>query len=254
MSKRIICVLLSVVCILCFSSCEDDSEVLINKTRYVAVVSDSDETMAAKVYCDSIGGELSEYASSFDAVTAVRNGKADFVVLNEYEAQSFIDSKCELEFSEKCEYKLEYRAIFNFENKKLLNEFNEAIESLTNDGTFDKIKQSHIKGESFNVPDSSGEKGELVMLCDPIFENRVYYNDENVLMGTDVDIAKTICAYLGYDLVIEVADFDTMFFEIESGNADFIMSSAEYTEQRAENFLFSDVYSALEYNVYTRKE
>lgn len=254
MSKRIICVLLSVVCILCFSSCEDDSEVLINKTRYVAVVSDSDETTAAKVYCDSIGGELSEYASSFDAVTAVRNGKADFVVLNEYEAQSFIDSTCELEFSEKCEYKLEYRAIFNFENKKLFNEFNEAIESLTNDGTFDKIKQSHIKGESFNVPDSSGEKGELVMLCDPIFENRVYYNDENVLMGTDVDIAKTICAYLGYDLVIEVADFDTMFFEIESGNADFIMSSAEYTEQRAENFLFSDVYSTLEYNVYTRKE
>ena len=246
--------LLSVVCILCFSSCEDDSEVLINKTRYVAVVSDSDETMAAKVYCDSIGGELSEYASSFDAVTAVRNGKADFVVLNEYEAQSFIDSKCELEFSEKCEYKLEYRAIFNFENKDLLNQFNEAIESLNNDGTFDKIKQSHIKGESFNVPDSSGEKGELVMLCDPIFENRVYYNDENVLMGTDVDIAKTICAYLGYDLVIEVADFDTMFLEIESGNADFIMSSAEYTEQRAENFLFSDVYSALEYNVYTRKE
>ena len=246
--------LLSVVCILCFSSCEDDSEVLINKTRYVAVVSDSDETMAAKVYCDSIGGELSEYASSFDAVTAVRNGKADFVVLNEYEAQSFIDSKCELEFSEKCEYKLEYRAIFNFENKKLLNEFNEAIESLTNDGTFDKIKQSHIKGESFNIPDSSGEKGELVMLCDPIFENRVYYNDENVLMGTDVDIAKTICAYLGYDLVIEVADFDTMFLEIESGNADFIMSSAEYTEQRAENFLFSDVYTTLEYNVNTRKE
>ena len=246
--------LLSVVCILCFSSCEDDSEVLINKTRYVAVVSDSDETTAAKIYCDSIGGELSEYASSFDAVTAVRNGKADFVVLNEYEAQSFIDSKCELEFSEKCEYKLEYRAIFNFENKKLLNEFNEAIESLTNDGTFDKIKQSHIKGESFNVPDSSGEKGELVMLCDPIFENRVYYNDENVLMGTDVDIAKTICAYLGYDLVIEVADFDTMFLEIESGNADFIMSSAEYTEQRAENFLFSNVYSTLEYNVYTRKE
>ena len=75
--------LLSVVCILCFSSCEDDSEVLINKTRYVAVVSDSDETTAAKIYCDSIGGELSEYASSFDAVTAVRNGKADFVVLNE---------------------------------------------------------------------------------------------------------------------------------------------------------------------------
>ena len=246
--------LLSVVCILCFSSCEDDSEVLINKTRYVAVVSDSDETTAAKVYCDSIVGELSEYASSFDAVTAVRNGKADFVVLNEYEAQSFIDSKCELEFSEKCEYKLEYRAIFNFENKKLLNEFNEAIESLSNDGTFDKIKQSHIKGESFNISDSSGEKGELVMLCDPIFENRVYYNDENVLMGTDVDIAKTICAYLGYDLVIEVADFDIMFFEIESGNADFIMSSAEYTEQRAENFLFSDVYSTLEYNVYTRKE
>ncbi len=246
--------LLAVLCISGLSSCEDNGEVLLNNTQYVAVVSDSDETMAAKVYCDSIGGELLEYTSSYDAVTAVGNGKADFVVLNEYEAQSFIDSNCELTFLEKCEFKLEYRAIFNFENKKLLNQFNEAIDSLTNDGTFEKIKQSYIKGEFFDIPDSSGEKGELVMVSDPIFENRVYYNDENVLMGTDVDIAKTICAYLGYDLVIEVADFDTMFIELESGNADFIMSSAEYTEQRAENFLFSDVYSTLEYNVYTRKE
>lgn len=253
MSKRFICALLVVLCVSGLSSCEDTSEVLLNKTQYVAVVSDSDETMAAKVYCDSIGGEIIEYASPFDAVTAVENGKADFVILNEYEAQSFIDANCELTFIEKCEFKLEYRAIFNFQNQELLNQFNEAIKSLTNDGTFDKIKQSYIKGESFDIPDSSGEKGELVMVCDPIFENRVYYNDENVLIGTDVDIAKTICAYLGYDLVIEVADFDEMFFELESGDADFIISSAEYTEQRAEHFLFSDVYSTLQYNVYTRE-
>ncbi len=246
--------LLAVLCISGLSSCENDGEVLLNKTQCVAVVSDSDETVAAKIYCDSMGVELLEYASSYDAVTAVQNGKADFVILNEYEAQSFIDARCELMFLEKCEYKLECRAIFNFDNKELMKEFNEAFDSLTNDGTIQKIKNSHIKGESYNIPYSSGEKGELVMVCDPIFENRVYYNDENVLTGTDVDIAKTVCAYLGYDLVIEVTDFEMMFTELELGNADFIMSSAEYTEERAENFLFSDVYSTLEYNVYTRKQ
>lgn len=251
--KRFICILLIIFGVLGLNGCKD-TEVSLSETSRVAVASDSDETIAAKTFCDNIDGQLIEYQSSFDAVTAVENGKADCVILNEYEAQNFIDAERELTYFETCEHKLECRAIFNLENDELCRQFNKAFSGLKKDGTLEKIKIANIKGEKYDIPESSGEKGELIMLCDPIFENRVYYENNSELKGTDIDIAKTVCAYLGYTLVTEVADFDEMFIALESGNADFIMSSAEFTEARAEHFLISDVYSTLEYNVYIREQ
>lgn len=253
MKKKILCFCLTVICLFCFASCGVKEDKLPDKTPYVAVVTDSNEYVAGKEFGDSIGGELIQYASTSDAVTAVQNGKAEYVILNEYEAQSFIDAGCELALFEKCDYKLEYRAIFNIGNEELMSEFNGAIRSLSENGTLDEIKNVHIKGDFYEIPVSSGEKGELTMICDPIFENRVFYDENNNIVGTDVDIAKTICAKLGYRLVIEVDDFDLMFRKLQSGDADFIMSSAVYTAERAENFIFSDVYSTYEYNVYVRK-
>lgn len=253
MKRKILCFSLVGIYLFCFGSCGVKDDGVLNKTPCVAVLTDSNEYVAGKEFCESVNSALIQYANTSDAVTAVQNGKAEYVILNEYEAQSFIDAGCELAFFEKCDFKLEYRAIFNIGNEELMNEFNGAIRSLSEDDTLDEIKNAHIKGEFYETPASSGVKGELTMICDPIFENRVFYDGNSNVVGTDVDIAKTICAKLGYRLVIEVADFDLMFKYLESGDADFIMSSAEYTDQRAENFIFSDVYSTYEYNVYTRK-
>lgn len=253
MNKRIICVLLVFLCVFNLNGC-DESKTLSNEQKCIAVLSDSGEAIAAKMYIESTDYQLTEYQSSSDAVVALENGKADYVVLNEYEAQDFIDAECEIIYFDKCEHKLECRAIFNLENEALCREFNKAFLELEENGILEKIKRANIKGEEYRIPQSSGEKGEITMICDPIFDDRVYYDENNELKGTDVDIAKTVCAYLGYNLIIENADFDVMFTELERGNVDFIMSSAEYTEARAEHFLFSDVYATLEYNVYKRKQ
>ena len=44
-----------------------------------------------------------------------------------------------------------------------------------------------------------------------------------------------------------------MFRALDTGEADFIMSCVEKTEQRAEHYLFSDVYATYNYNVYKLK-
>ena len=253
MNKRLLCALLIFALLFGLCSCDVGENQPLSDICYVAVVSNSGETLAAQGYCESIGAELLEYNSSSDAVEAVRNGKADYVVLNEYEVQNVLDADSDLYYLESCEYKVESRAVFANTNESLCKEFNDAFLKLTEDGTIDNIRTTYLEGGAYQVPESTGEKGELVMVCDPVFEYRVFYDDAGVLRGTDVDIAKAVCAYLGYELVIVTTDFHNMFQEIEKGNAGFIMSGVEYTEERAEFFLFSDVYVTLYYDVYTKE-
>lgn len=252
MKKIIIFILLLSICV--FSGCDKKTQLNnIIPNRTVACVINSDDFVAAKEYSDSISAEIVEYSSEADAVIAVENGKADYVVLDEYEGQAFVDAGSAIEQVEKCKYKNEYRACFSINDKELCDKFNEALRELSEDGTLEKIKNSNKAGESYVISNSPGVNGTLIMACDPIFENRVFRDSSGELRGTDVDIAKAVCAHLGYDVEFIDKDFQEMFSELDNGNADFVMSSVEYNETRSEYYLFSDVYSTLEYNVYERK-
>ena len=75
------------------------------------------------------------------------------------------------------------------------------------DGTIDEIKSTVYNKEEYITSEPTGDKGVLVMVCDPIFDNRVYFDENNELRGTDIYIAKEICNYLGYNLVVETKGF-----------------------------------------------
>jgi nicotinate-nucleotide pyrophosphorylase len=63
-------------------SCENDKASILNKTIVVSS-SDPGHMAAARDYASSNGSDYVEYYSSSDAVVAVLNGKADYVVLDE---------------------------------------------------------------------------------------------------------------------------------------------------------------------------
>ncbi|MBO5066295.1 MAG: transporter substrate-binding domain-containing protein [Clostridia bacterium] len=257
MKRKILGVLSVVLCFCTLCSCDNlgggakTSDAASGKP-IVAVATDSDESLAAEAYSAKIGGDLVRYNLSSDAVVAVLNGKADYVVLDEYESQEYIDAGNKLEFVESTEHKIEYVAWFNTEDKELKNEFNRALSELGQEGVLTQIKESNIKGVIYTYQKKIPPKGELVMLCDPLFENILYYSESGEVCGTDFDIAKAVCTHLGYELRIKIVDFDKMFACLEDGEGDFIMSASEYTAERAEYFIASDVYSSLNYNVYKR--
>ncbi len=234
-------------------SCQKDVKENTLKQPIVAVSAVSGNLEAARAYAQAISGECVEFSSDSDAVMAVINGKADYVVLDEYSGYLFENETDEICFVEKCDYNIEYRACFTFENSDLCEKFNEALSVLENNGTIDVIKATVKNKEEYICSEATGENGVLVMACDPIFDNRVYFDDNGELAGTDVYIAKEICNYLGYRLVMETVDFENMFSTIELDGADFIMSCVEHTEQRAEHYLFSDVYTTYDYNIYKLK-
>ena len=240
-------------CILCSCNKRETEIAEVSGHRFtVAVKSDSDEALAADAYSSQKGMDVVRYNETSDAVVAVLNGKVDYVVLNEYEAQKFLDAGNTLDFVECTEYKVEYVAWFNTDNERLKDEFNNALKVLEEAGVLLKIKEANRKGESYVYSRNYPVNGELVMLCDPIFENVLYYTDDGEVRGTDYDIAKSVCAYLGYNLTVEVVDFDELFLSLEQGDGDFILSATQYTSERAGFFAASDVYSTLNYNVYKR--
>lgn len=253
MERRIISICLVAVMLLLLVSCQKEEKDNSLQQTVVAVSSVSGNLNAARSFAKSKGAECIEFSSDSDAVTAVINGKADYVVLDEYSGYLFEKENNELCFSEKCEYNIEYRACFSFDNKDLCERFNAAFLALEKDGTINKIKSAVYNNEKYVLSKPTGNKGELVMVCDPIFDNRVYFDENNILTGTDVYIAKEVCNYLGYSLNIEMKSFSEMFDALDTGEADFIMSCVEYTQQRGESYLFSDIYTTYEYNVYKLK-
>lgn len=251
MKRRILSLCLLFVIVVLSVSCKKEDVDLLNK----AVVIGPPEAgcvSAARDYANSIGGDYIEYASSSDAVVAVINGKADYVVLDEYSGYTFEEQNKELCFCEKCDYSIEYRACFSIDNIELCEKFNEAFYALEKDGTIDEIKASAYKNEDYIVAETEAVNGVLTMVCDPIFDNRVYLDGEEV-KGVDVNIAQEVCNYLGYRLVIKTVQFEDMFVALDNGEADFIMSCVERTDQRAQHYLFSDIYTTYNYNVYKLK-
>ncbi|MBQ7115500.1 MAG: transporter substrate-binding domain-containing protein [Clostridia bacterium] len=243
--KRKLSFVLSLVCLFSLSSCKVDTDV-VDKEVIIAVKYGSANEIACEQYKDYT---KATYNSSSDVVLAVENGKADYGILDEFELNSYILNQRAIKEKEQCEYSIDYCAYFSAENEELQDLFNEAIAQLDSDGVLDEITDAHLKGKSFLNGAQDNENGTLTMLCDPSFKNRVYADDNGDVAGLDVDIAKAICNYLGYDLEIVTADFDELFIKLQDGEGDFIMSACEVNEEREEYYLLSDVYFTLNYHL-----
>lgn len=253
MRKRIFCICLAVAMLVLMSSCQNDENENLIREATVASSSVAGNVSAANSYAKSINAQHVEFSSDSDAVVAVLNGKADYVVLDEYTGFTFLRANKSLSFYEKCDYTIEYSACFSYDNTELCDDFNAAIAKLNEDGTIDKIKSAVNNQEIYVTPEPTGDKGTLIMLCDPIYDNRLYFDGAGEPAGTEVYIAKEICNYLGYTLVIKTVSSEDMFMSLDNGAGDFIMSCVERVDQRAEQYLFSNTYAIYDYNVYKLK-
>ena len=243
--KRIFSCVLCVAFLFCLASCNNATENF-EKEKIVAVEYASGNEKASEAYIDR-GYTRVTYNSGSDVVLAVENGKADYGILDELELSSYISYQRNIKKKEQCEYSIDYCVYFSGEGELLQASFNEAISHLRKDGILDEIQNAHLNGKSYFVEESNNENGSITMLCDPSFDKRVFTDTNGNVAGLDVDIVKAICSFLGYDLEIEIADFDELFVKLQDGEGDFIMSAYEVNDERAEYFLLSDKYYTLNY-------
>ncbi len=86
------------------------------------------------------------------------------------------------------------------------------------------------------------DKGELVMGLDDSFPPMGFRNENNEIIGFDIDLAKEVCSRLGIKLTLQQIVWETKEQELNSGNIDCIWNGFTITDARKEQVLFTKPY------------
>ena len=191
---------------------------------------------------------VERYNKGADAVQALKQGKADCVIIDEQPAQAFVEKNDDLKILDEAFADEEYAMCIAKDNTELTDAFNGAIEELKKDGTLDSIIKNYIgddtKGKTpYESPaDVDRSNGTLVMATNAQFEPYEFYKGEDIV-GIDVDFAQAICDKLGYELKVEDMEFDSIISAVQSGKADFGAAGMTVTEDRLKDIDFTDTYA-----------
>ena len=82
----------------------------------------------------------------------------------------------------------------------------------------------------------------LKMATNAYFKHYEYYEGDKII-GIDDEIAAAIAEKLGYELVIEDMQFDSILTAVQTGSVDFGMAGMTVTEERLESVNFTSSYA-----------
>lgn len=103
-----------------------------------------------------------------------------------------------------------------------------------------------IKTKRTNVKQNSLEKilakGTFVLGLDDSFPPMGFRNENNEIIGFDIDVAKEVCKRLNVELIIQPISWNAKEQELNSGNIDCIWNGMSITEERKQAMLLSDSY------------
>ena len=213
--------------------------------KYIGVQENTTGDIYASDYEDE-GSVIERYSKGNDAIQALIQGKIDCVIIDSEPAKAFVEANPgKLKILEE-PFELEYYAIcIAKDNTELKDSINDALATLDENGTLDKIIDSYISGTDYKYASPENvdrPKGELVMATNAYFPPYEYYEGGEIT-GIDADVALAICDLLGYSLKIEDMEFNSIIAAVQTGKADFGMAGMTVTEARLQNVDFTDTYA-----------
>lgn len=194
------------------------------------------------------GSTIERFNKGADAVVALTQGKVDCVIIDNEPAKAFVAANKGLKILEEPFADEEYAICVSKNNKNLTDSINKALAELKADGTVQRIIDNYIgddtKGTCPYVSPANVDtsKGTLHMATNAAFEPYEYIENDKVV-GIDAMMAQAICDKMGYKLVIDDMDFDSIITAVQSGKADFGMAGMTVTEERLQSIDFTDTYT-----------
>lgn len=87
------------------------------------------------------------------------------------------------------------------------------------------------------------ERGYIIVGTEGTWSPYTYHNENDELVGFDVEVARYIADYIGVDVQYSETVWGSMFASLDAGQIDVVVNSVSYSEERAEKYDFSDPYN-----------
>ena len=109
------------------------------------------------------------------------------------------------------------------------------------DGGNDDAEGSN-PGET-DLLDKIQEAGVIVVGTEGTYSPNSYHDENGDLVGFDVVVARGVADHLGVDIQFVEAEWDSLFASMDSGRVDIVVNEAEYSDERAVKYDFSEPYT-----------
>lgn len=109
-----------------------------------------------------------------------------------------------------------------------------AISSLFAAAAAESVKDNSLKAVT--------DKGTFVLGLDDAFPPMGYRDENNEIVGFDIDVAREVCARLGVKLVCQPIDWNSKEQELATKQIDCIWNGFTVTDERRQSMTFSDSY------------
>ena len=207
---------------------------------------------------DEAGTQVERFNKGNEAVTSLKQGKIDCVLIDEQPAKAFVESNNDLTILEEPFEVEDYAICISKENTELKEQINNALVTMKDDGTLDNIINNYIGDDTvgktpYESPaDVDRSNGTLTMATNAYFPPYEYYDGQEVV-GIDADMAQAIADRLGMELVIEDMEFASIITAVQTGKADIGVAGMTVTEERLQNIDFTESYTTSKQVIIVRK-
>ncbi|MCI7349136.1 MAG: amino acid ABC transporter substrate-binding protein [Ruminococcus sp.] len=111
----------------------------------------------------------------------------------------------------------------------------------TQDGDGMESTDTAVAGEDKSL-DSIKEKGKFILGLDDSFPPMGFRDENNEIVGFDIDLAKEVTSRMGVELVVQPISWDSKEMELNSGNIDCIWNGMSINDERKEAMNLSEAY------------
>lgn len=211
------------------------------------------------IYASDIeDAEVVRFNRGIDAVTALKKGVIDAVIIDDAPAKVFVEEVSGLKLLDEPFAEEEYGIAVSKDNPELLKDINAALEKLEKDGTLDHIKDAWIMGEAKVTAYEGQDKdsyadGVLKMITNAEFPPYENITEDGQIVGIDIDIMKAVCDELDMKLEVENTAFDSVIVSVERGMSSAAASGITITPERLEHVDFSNPYTTAKQVVIVRE-
>ena len=91
--------------------------------------------------------------------------------------------------------------------------------------------------------DTIRERGYLIVGTEGTWSPYTYHDENDELVGFDVEVARIIAAYIGVEVRYTETVWSSIFAALDAGQIDLIVNEVSYTEERSAKYDFSDPYT-----------